>query len=370
MDIINGTEATPEIIVSHDLALNMDVWYPNKLLQKHTMPTLVVNLTVNELQTIEFVGKLVQNEMIFDKEDLQQKIQSEERLLPLQSVCDRVSESIESLGGSCFFKMSTRSAKDVVFEKPNPEVMKPLRRALEEYAEENATEGEVTESQRMSAAYFALKSLISSGNMAFKKTTAIDVLWDLLSSTRCLPDISRVLALRDSCKDDRFTKMEIILRKWVTLPQTSEFRVFCRDATVVAISQYDHLVYAPEILNDRSDLIREIISGFIDKVIKPQIGADNGLAVSSFIADLAIVNIEDPLLEPSNAQVVLIEFNPYLSITSACLFSWKTDAVLTTGEDAVAEVRCVSKPVDAITSVQQLAPCYRTVIAEWLDYFF
>ena len=313
--------------------------------------------------------KLYDSLKVFNKQDLQTKIETVDLYKPLKLICDQISEALDILGGSCFFKMSTRSAKDVVFEQPNEVVLKQLGRALEEYADEHTTESP-TETDRSAAAYHALQSFIRIGTMAFKKETALDVLWDLFCSKRCLPDISRVLALHDSKSSNaNYTKMEIILRQWIDLPQTSEFRVFYRSGKVRAISQYDHLIYNPEILNKKSCLITSIIKTFIDNIITPQVGVRDGIGIDSFIADIAIVNIEDISLSPETAEITLIELNPYLSITSACLFDWKTDLVLTIDSSEI-ESRYVSGPVNALEAVRQLAPCYRSKIGEWLDYFF
>ncbi|MBP2847916.1 regulator [Dickeya oryzae] len=100
----------------------------------------------------------------------------------------------------------------------------------------------------------------------------------------------------------------LFLRGWHDIPRWGEFRCFIKDGNVVGVSQYHCLEYFP-FLTEHADEIRQQIIHFLQKLIPL-------LHMDSVVADIAITH------QNGQYDTMLIELNPFIQRTDACLFSW------------------------------------------------
>lgn len=100
--------------------------------------------------------------------------------------------------------------------------------------------------------------------------------------------------------------IELVLRKWIDINPSMEFRCFVRDRQLIAISQRDLNYYM--FLQDLQDELLEKIGIFFDDVLMSRFDSNN------FIFD---VYIPKPF-----TKVYLIDINPFQRSSESLLFSW------------------------------------------------
>ncbi|XP_065661702.1 cell division cycle protein 123 homolog [Hydra vulgaris] len=103
--------------------------------------------------------------------------------------------------------------------------------------------------------------------------------------------------------DDAF---ELVLREWVDLIPSMEFRVFVKERTIVGISQRHSSGYYGYLHTQKDILLQEIIRFFNLKI-------KSKFLDSNFVFD--IVKLE-------NGCYKLLDFNPFGEVTDGLLFSW------------------------------------------------
>jgi hypothetical protein len=106
--------------------------------------------------------------------------------------------------------------------------------------------------------------------------------------------------------------VELILRKWVDINPSLEFRCFVRDRQLIAISQRDLNYYS--FLDDLRDELMEKIGIFFDDVLMSKFDSN------SFVFD---VYLPKPF-----TKVYLIDINPFQRSTESLLFSWNELATM------------------------------------------
>jgi D123 len=111
---------------------------------------------------------------------------------------------------------------------------------------------------------------------------------------------------------------DLIVRPWKHIRPGFEFRVFVSNGEITGASQYESVHY-PEVWAERHR-IREGVSSFVRERVVPAMESH----LKSFSVDVAAVDAGPGL--PDEFRVV--EFNPFASSTSACLFNWGADRVL------------------------------------------
>ncbi|MFP1824574.1 cell division cycle protein 123 family protein [Lonsdalea quercina] len=104
------------------------------------------------------------------------------------------------------------------------------------------------------------------------------------------------------------TPVWLYLREWRDIPRWGEFRCFIRDAKVIGVSQYHCLEYFP-FLKEKENEIRLQIITFLQKLLPAS-------HMNSVVADIAID------YQYGKFTTTLIELNPFIQRTDACLFSW------------------------------------------------
>ncbi|EPS45685.1 hypothetical protein H072_321 [Dactylellina haptotyla CBS 200.50] len=101
----------------------------------------------------------------------------------------------------------------------------------------------------------------------------------------------------------------LVLRKWVEVITSVEFRVFVKERKIVAISQRDMNVY--EFLHEGKDEFLHLITVFFDKNLKTT------FPDKDFVFDVYI-----PKTLITEARVWLVDINPYALRTDPLTFQW------------------------------------------------
>ncbi|EKP0278446.1 hypothetical protein JGK46_002311 [Aeromonas bestiarum] len=120
----------------------------------------------------------------------------------------------------------------------------------------------------------------------------------------------------------------LFLRAWHDIPRWGEFRCFIKNGSVVGVSQYHCLEYFSFLLKN-ADEIRQLIIVFLQKLIPL-------LHIEHVVADIAVT------YQDGNFNVFLIELNPFIQRTDACLFSWSN------GGDFNGRIRINRSQTDAL----------------------
>ncbi|GKV94873.1 regulator [Pectobacterium aroidearum] len=129
----------------------------------------------------------------------------------------------------------------------------------------------------------------------------VDVIRQLSTSSR------RVASYLLDCLQSS-TPVWLYLREWCDIPRWGEFRCFIRDRRVIGVSQYHCMEYFP-FLKEKENEIRLQLIAFLQKLLPV-------LHVDSVVADVAM------MYQGGEFSTVLIELNPFIQRTDACLFSW------------------------------------------------
>lgn len=120
----------------------------------------------------------------------------------------------------------------------------------------------------------------------------------------------------------------LFLRAWQDIPRWGEFRCFIENGSVVGVSQYHCLEYFSFLLKN-ADEIRQLIIGFLQRLIPL-------LHIENVVADIAVT------YQDGNFNAFLIELNPFIQRTDACLFSWSN------GGDFNGRIRINRSQTDAL----------------------
>lgn len=138
---------------------------------------------------------------------------------------------------------------------------------------------------------------------------------DAESAIRILTSESRRVAfdLDVALKNDY--EAFIFVREWQDIPDWAEFRCFMRDRKLVGISQYDctNLGHCPEISKYREP-IRKAIEGFFPTF-------RDACHLADVVFDIYLSSGGFEATQPP-FEVRLLEINPFITETDACLFEW------------------------------------------------
>eukprot|EP00026_Physarum_polycephalum_P019905 Phypoly_transcript_22163.p1 GENE.Phypoly_transcript_22163~~Phypoly_transcript_22163.p1 ORF type:complete len:193 (+),score=37.50 Phypoly_transcript_22163:35-580(+) len=115
---------------------------------------------------------------------------------------------------------------------------------------------------------------------------------------------------------DRFHE-QLVVRKWVDLDPTLEFRGFVKGNTLNALSQYNHLGYFPYLVEHKDEIVKQIQDCYYNEALpklKPKF--------DTYVIDFALI---DTGVTPKKYKIWIIELNPFLPTTDGCLFSWEKE---------------------------------------------
>eukprot|EP00041_Stephanoeca_diplocostata_P016132 m.314218 g.314218 ORF g.314218 m.314218 type:complete len:397 (+) comp20265_c0_seq5:183-1373(+) len=231
-------------------------------------------------------------------------------LTNLEAELQSVIESYDHQGVGVFVKTSCRSAKDAapalekfqdVFEQSLDSLKKEQgSEAMMDSIRSTQTIWDIDTNNRIIA-------LMQAGLEMLRYRSATDVLDSMLRSERVMQDMRLAL-----CHNDRFLE-HLAVRPWVNIDVDMEFRGFVCNNHLNAVSQYNHLAYFPRLVSMKHELQHRIQQYFYSDI-------QERLAplYDRYVVDFAVTG-------QHHDQIWVIEINPYLETTDACLFSWTLD---------------------------------------------
>ncbi|XP_071816947.1 translation initiation factor eIF2 assembly protein-like isoform X2 [Apostichopus japonicus] len=241
----------------HILNCSFSSWY--NCFQHVSIPSKIIPLED------EFVSYLLADGIYLpdssgsgDSDDSENNVQAKRQQFPeLQSL---IENKIQDLGGSVFPKLNWSSPKD--------------------------------------AAWIAAGNTLRSYNF-----NEIFIL--LKSSDFVTHDLTMPFELcENQSKDD--LRYELILRKWMEINPSMEFRVFVKNDSIVGISQRETSTYYDTVASHAAE-IQEEIEAFFDKFI-----------CSKFFDTSYVFDI----YRREKNDIILIDFNPFGGVTDSLLCDW------------------------------------------------
>ncbi|KAH7938251.1 hypothetical protein HPB49_021981 [Dermacentor silvarum] len=100
---------------------------------------------------------------------------------------------------------------------------------------------------------------------------------------------------------------ELILRKWVEIDPSTEFRCFVKDSILIGISQRDYTHYYYHIEEQEANIVQDIMSFFHERI-------KSKFVSSSYVFDV---------YRKRKDVVKLLDFNPFGTHTDSLLFDWE-----------------------------------------------
>jgi len=165
-------------------------------------------------------------------------IPTEEELKLVAGVEDRIDDIVKELGGEVFVKLNTRSPKDAVFERRNPNVERFLLEELEQLKKKKPTE-KIDDNDE-------LILLTRAATRGMRVTTGKEAMALLSVSDRVYSDLRKsIQSTKTTLRND--PGVSVIVRKWDFFPIHMEFRGFVCKRKFTGLSQYFHYAYFPEI---------------------------------------------------------------------------------------------------------------------------
>lgn len=177
-------------------------------------------------------------------------------------------------------------------------------------------------------------------NGTLKCATPSDVYLLLKSSDRVSHDINHPFRKCEDGEDDTLLESSgyvLVLRRWLEISSSTEFRCFVKKGNIIAISQRDTASHYPHIAQNY-DEIHSKIKDFFHKKISGKFPDNN------YVFDMYF---------KSNNVIKLVDFNPFGEITDPLLFTWDELSHVEPDEEADSgEVETMFRFVTSSSGVQ------------------
>ena len=334
----NEAEAYRRFVYKQSFAL--DTWY-NGSLKEHTFETEFVELSEAEIDA------MVRGSQFLDIE----KSLSDEQQVALHEIEKKLDTAIKKYGDTgAFVKLSTRSPKDAIFYKNDVDFITEIRLAV-------INEMEV-EGQMAKASFQRVHSFRKTSRIQFKEgenpenessipkalrqqKTENEAFSTNLTSKEPLKNatlraFTRVMSTKNQVKTGKEAmyllrhslrvkedlqqihnwnriariKVNVSVRKWnpdVARFPGMEFRGFVYNNKLNAVSQYDDVVYYPNVTRHK-EVICTRIKAFFEQHVKEALQEHKNYVVDFFVGP---------------TDVYIIEINPFHNGAGACLFTWR-----------------------------------------------
>ncbi|XP_064614261.1 uncharacterized protein LOC135477955 [Liolophura sinensis] len=218
--------------------------------------------------------------------------------------------------GYVFVKTSSRSPKDGPLAQERLEHL--YRQRLSSFPEEDRSKENTK-----------LTTLLQVCFDAMMVKSAEEVMDLFMRSERIYQDMLLALAV-----PDRFHE-NFVIRQFVPIDVDMEFRGFVYNHDLVALSQYNYLIFSQRLLEQQGGIEQKLIK-FFETEVRTRLMSE--AFSSNFIIDFAISQNGTP-----NEKLWVIEINPYLETTDGALFSWQHERHLLEGKGGF-QFRITTRP--------------------------
>jgi hypothetical protein len=278
--------------------LNIEYWYP--ILKDYTFHTVFLDITQPQASALMAKQDLKYNPFIHD-----QHLET-----VAQNINDLVSNTHPSGHNGLFVRLSTRSPKDASLKNTST-VEQLLRRQIKKnkYANEN-------QQTRMLVHAFHKALRVQNGTQAVGIITC---------SKRSYHDL--LIRILQTDKNEEFN-MKLAIRDWVKIKPGMEFRGFCTNGQLNALSVYFVACYNEEIKKNKDKLLAQMQTLFQE--VAPLL-----THIPEYVIDFAL---------QADGKMAIVELNHFAKTTGAGLFNWKTDEALLRGEKEF-DFRIIEEPV-------------------------
>jgi hypothetical protein len=235
-------------------------------------------------------------------------------------------EILRFRGESFFIRLSNRSPKDgELFNKQNLTDLykKELSTIKLKWNPDTwANYGIKITEQEIEANYNLIAYFRLTERYSIRCSTVDDAMNLLLTSERIYVDLIRELRYIEKEKEAKFD-VKLVLREWVDgINGLMEFRCFVKGNIMTAISQYNHYVIVEDLINEAGLLaIRDRIYTYWREYLRDTLASAD---YNDYVIDIAILD---------NDQLVVIELNPFNSLTGGSMFLWNVDKDILEGID-------------------------------------
>ncbi|CAH1773218.1 unnamed protein product [Owenia fusiformis] len=287
------------------LDVNTELWVD--ILKEETFPTKYCEITKEDANLfIEIYERLYKDidESKIAGIDWRDGL-NEQEVKQVEILRNRLQSKIDEFvkeGSDVFVKTSSRSAKDA------PLVQK---RFVDIFKKTINTCRDNSENSQISA-------LLTAAFEAQRIHSAEEVFDMFLRSLRIYQDLTLA---RDN--PERFNE-NFVIRKFIDIDIDMEFRGFVFEHDLVALSQYNYLIFSGRLLKEGKQ-ISERIQRFFDKSIKEKMKQKN--FPHDYVIDFAVCN------NSTEEKIWVIEINPFLETTDGALFSWNKERHLLEGKE-------------------------------------
>jgi len=300
-----GKKMTEGINIDEWYAANMENWYFD--IEEYTFASKFLVLSVPEAKAM--ITHIEQGKDKTTDTELQ-------ILAHLESKIDALIDPWKTTGA--FAKLSCRSPKDVTATSESMQ-----RRYAENIAKfEKPSDNDI------------VVALFDAHIKVLKIHTAKEAMDLFLKSYRILEDLQLGL------QNEETFNIQVIVREWLDISISHEFRGFVYNKQLNGLSQYFDFCYFPQLKDEQAKIIdacKDTFDNVRDKI-----------KLSNFILDFALVG----------DKAYVIELNPWLETTDSCLFKWFKD--LKVLEYGPLEFRCNTRPVPGVKG---------QVLSVWKHYF-
>nr|XP_054750899.1 cell division cycle protein 123 homolog [Lytechinus pictus] len=166
-------------------------------------------------------------------------------------------------------------------------------------------------------------SWIVCGN-SLKCNTFNDIILLLKSSNFISHDLTKPFELCNEAEQGGQVQYELVLRRWIEIPPSMEFRVFVANQDVIAISQRDCQSFFPCVPPLEDDITFDIIN-LHDRYI-----------AGTFKERHYVVDV----FRKDKAEFLIVDFNPFNEVTDSLLFTWN-ELYRMRDNDEECQLRCI-----------------------------
>jgi len=201
--------------------------------------------------------------------------------------------------GTAFLRLSTRSPKDAVDHLSHTQTL--LVKFLKEAAE-NAGEDD-NELVQDNLKLISLRRTFIDSMKCENIQQALDL---FMYSSRTVSDMRRALDYRD--KPFYPWDLHVIVREWIDIAPSQEYRGFVCGKKLNALSQYYDRCFFSELQGQEESICQRVQEFFTQEIV-------DRIQLDEYIIDF--------LITPDRIWVV--ELNPFTIQTGSCLFDWVKD---------------------------------------------